>query len=141
MTTEFSLPLRVYIEDTDEGGIVYYVNYLKYLERSRTELMRTFGLERAAISDKGWMFVVSDLSLTYRQPARLDDQVEATARISAVGGATIDFAQTVRRGEAMLVEGNIQIACVTSDTVRAKRLDPTLRAQLEATLVVKEDMT
>ncbi|MDG2037717.1 MAG: YbgC/FadM family acyl-CoA thioesterase, partial [Luminiphilus sp.] len=82
MTTEFSLPIRVYIEDTDAGGIVYYVNYLKYLERSRTELMRTFGLEGAAISDTGWMFVVSDLSLTYRQPARLDDQVEATARIS-----------------------------------------------------------
>ena len=64
MTTEFSLPIRVYIEDTDAGGIVYYVNYLKYLERSRTELMRTFGLEGAAISDTGWMFVVSDLSLT-----------------------------------------------------------------------------
>ncbi|MDG1931191.1 MAG: tol-pal system-associated acyl-CoA thioesterase [Luminiphilus sp.] len=140
MTTEFSLPIRVYIEDTDAGGIVYYVNYLKYLERSRTELMRTFGLEGAAISDTGWMFVVSDLSLTYRQPARLDDQVEATARISAVGGATIDFAQTVRRGEATMVEGNIQIACVASDTGRAKRLDPTLREQLEATLVVKEDM-
>ena len=141
MTTEFSLPIRVYIEDTDAGGIVYYVNYLKYLERSRTELMRTFGLERAAISDTGRMFVVSDLSLTYRQPARLDDQVEATARILAVGGATIDFEQTVRRGEALLVEGNIQIACVASDTGRARRLEPALRAQIEATLVGQEDMT
>ena len=62
MTAEFSLPIRVYIEDTDAGGIVYYVNYLKYLERARTELMRTFGLERAAVSDAGWNFVVSDVA-------------------------------------------------------------------------------
>ena len=73
MTAEFSLPIRVYIEDTDAGGIVYYVNYLKYLERARTELMRTFGLERAAVSDAGWNFVVSDVSLSYKESARLAD--------------------------------------------------------------------
>ncbi|MBM29102.1 MAG: 4-hydroxybenzoyl-CoA thioesterase, partial [Halieaceae bacterium] len=74
MSAEFSLPIRVYIEDTDAGGIVYYVNYLKYLERCRTEFMRALGTDRAAISDEGWMFVVSSLALTYRQPAKLDDQ-------------------------------------------------------------------
>ena len=83
MTAEFSLPIRVYIEDTDAGGIVYYVNYLKYLERARTELMRTFGFERAAVSDAGWNLVVSDMSLSYKEPARLDDQLRATAVISA----------------------------------------------------------
>ena len=65
MTAEFSLPIRVYIEDTDAGGIVYYVNYLKYLERARTEFMRAQGVERAALPDQGWMFVVSNLSLQY----------------------------------------------------------------------------
>ena len=141
MTAEFLLPIRVYIEDTDAGGIVYYVNYLKYLERARTELMRTFGLERAAVSDGGWNFVVSDVSLSYREPARLDDQLHATAVISAVGGATINFYQTVRRDEALLVSGEIQIACVDRGTGRPTRLDAALRKQIEATLAATEEVT
>lgn len=141
MTAEFSLPIRVYIEDTDAGGIVYYVNYLKYLERARTELMRTFGLERAAVSDAGWNFVVSDLSLSYKEPARLDDQLHATAVISAVGGATINFHQTVRRDDTVLVAGDIQIACVDRGTGRPTRLDAALRKQIEATLAATEEVT
>ena len=141
MTAEFSLPIRVYIEDTDAGGIVYYVNYLKYLERARTELMRTFGLERAAVSDAGWNFVVSDVSLSYKEPARLDDQLHATAVISAVGGATINFHQTVRRDDAVLVAGDIQSACVDRGTGRPTRLDAALRQQLEATLAATEEVT
>ena len=141
MTAEFSLPIRVYIEDTDAGGIVYYVNYLKYLERARTELMRTFGLERAAVSDAGWNFVVSDVSLSYKEPARLDDQLHATAVISAVGGATINFHQTVRRDDAVLVAGDIQIACVDGGTGRPTRLDAALRKQIEATLAATEEVT
>ena len=130
MSEEFSLPIRVYIEDTDAGGIVYYVNYLKYLERARTELMRALGWERAAISDQGWMFVVSDLAVTYRQPARLDEQLDATALIQRVGGATIDFFQSVRRGDTVLVDGNIQIACIDEERGRPRRIDPALRARL-----------
>ena len=141
MTAEFSLPIRVYIEDTDAGGIVYYVNYLKYLERARTELMRTFGLERAAVSDAGWNFVVSDVSLSYKEPARLDDQLHATAVISAVGGATINFHQKVRRAGAVLVSGDIQIACVDRGTGRPTRLDAALRKQVEATLAATEEVT
>ena len=141
MTAEFSLPIRVYIEDTDAGGIVYYVNYLKYLERARTELMRTFGLERAAVADAGWNFVVSDVSLSYKEPARLDDQLHATAVISAVGGATINFHQKVRRAGAVLVSGDIQIACVDRGTGRPTRLDAALRKKVEATLAVTEEVT
>ena len=141
MTAEFSLPIRVYIEDTDAGGIVYYVNYLKYLERARTELMRTFGLERAAAADAGWNFVVSDVSLSYKEPARLDDQLHATAVISAVGGATINFHQKVRRADAVLVAGDIQIACVDRGTGRPTRLDAALRKQVEATLAATEEVT
>ena len=141
MTAEFSLPIRVYIEDTDAGGIVYYVNYLRYLERARTELMRTFGLERAAVADAGWNFVVSDVSLSYKEPARLDDQLHATAVISAVGGATINFHQKVRRADAVLVAGDIQIACVDRGTGRPTRLDAALRKQVEATLGATEGVT
>lgn len=138
MSEEFSLPIRVYIEDTDAGGIVYYVNYLKYLERARTELMRALGWERAAISDQGWMFVVSDLAVTYRQPARLDEQLDATALIQRVGGATIDFFQSVRRGDTVLVEGNIQIACIDEERGRPRRIDPALRARLVAASISEE---
>jgi 4-hydroxybenzoyl-CoA thioesterase len=134
VTAEFSLPIRVYIEDTDAGGIVYYVNYLKYLERARTEFMRAQGVERAALSDEGWMFVVSNLSLQYRQPARLDDHVEATVKTAQVGGATIDFIQTVRRDEMTLVEGRVQIACVDRCSGRPRRLEPSIRARLTALL-------
>jgi len=138
VSEEFSLPIRVYIEDTDAGGIVYYVNYLKYLERARTELMRALGWERAAISDQGWMFVVSDLAVTYRQPARLDEQLDATALIQRVGGATIDFFQSVRRGDTVLVEGNIQIACIDEERGRPRRIDPALRARLVAASISEE---
>lgn len=128
--SEFSLPIRVYIEDTDAGGIVYYVNYLKYFERARTEFMRTLGVDRAAISDNGWMFVVSKMSLEYRQPAGLDDALSATLVAQHVGAATIDFDQTVRRDQTLLVEGSVQIACVDRVTGRPKRLASDLRAQL-----------
>ena len=141
MTAEFSLPIRVYIEDTDAGGVVYYVNYLKYLERARTELMRTFGLERAAVSDAGRNFVVSDVSLSYKEPARLDDQLHATAVILAVGGAKVTFHQTVRRDDAVLVAGDIQIACIDRGTGRPTRLDGELRQQIEATLAATEEVT
>ena len=128
--SEFSLPIRVYIEDTDAGGIVYYVNYLKYFERARTEFMRALGVDRAAISDNGWMFVVSKMSLHYRQPARLDDALSVTLVAQHVGAATIDFDQTVRRDQTLLVEGSVQIACVDRETGRPKRVEDELRAQL-----------
>ena len=139
MSTEFLLPVRVYIEDTDAIGIVYYVNYLKYFERCRTELMRALGTERAAISESGWMFVVSKLEVSYRQPAYLDDELQATASITAVGGATIGFFQSVRRGETVLVEGDVQIACVDCETGRPRRLPHLLRRQADASLSAQGD--
>ena len=139
MSTEFLLPVRVYIEDTDAGGIVYYVNYLKYFERCRTELMRALGTKGAAISESGWMFVVSKLEVSYRQPAYLDDELQATASITAVGGATIGLFQSVRRGETVLVEGDVQIACVDCETGRPRRLPNLLRRQADASLSAQGD--
>ena len=141
MSAEFSLPIRVYIEDTDAGGIVYYVNYLKYLERCRTEFMRALGMDRAAISNEGWMYVVSSLALTYRQPARLDDQLEATAAVVAVKGATIRFAQSVKKGGRCMVEGDVTIACVDRASGKPRRLSPELKQQLEARMQNKETTT
>jgi tol-pal system-associated acyl-CoA thioesterase len=132
---EFSLPLRVYIEDTDAGGIVYYVNYLKYIERARTEFMRHLGLDRAAIFSDELMFVVSDLRIAYHAPARLDDELAATARLTFLRGASLRLEQSVRRGGQNLVEAAVTLACVNPQMLTPRRIPKpmldTLRAALE----------
>jgi tol-pal system-associated acyl-CoA thioesterase len=130
MTPEFSLPLRVYIEDTDAGGIVYYVNYLKYFERARTELMRSLGQSKAAVREDGTQYVVTDASISYRRPAVLDDELQVSAAVTSVGAATLTFRQTVRRGQELLAEGQVQVACVDSASGRPRRLDAQLRQRL-----------
>ena len=127
---EFSLPLRVYIEDTDAGGIVYYVNYLKYIERARTEFMRSLGMDREAIFSDEMMFVVADMNLRYHQPARLDDMLEATALLEQVRGASLRLAQTVRRDGKLLLEASVQIACVDPGTLQPRRIPADMLATL-----------
>jgi tol-pal system-associated acyl-CoA thioesterase len=134
---EFSLPIRVYIEDTDAGGIVYYVNYLKYLERARTEFMRELGVHRAAVSDEGWGFVVSNLSVSYLMPAKLDDEIMATAIAQRVGGATIEFTQRIYRGDNVLLTADVQIACVDQMTGRPRRLQGDIRERLLAAMTTE----
>jgi len=119
---EFSLPLRVYIEDTDAGGIVYYVNYLKFMERSRTELMRSLGFDKSFIFNEHLMFVVCDVAVTYFKPAKLDDELTATTVISRVKGATITMRQSIRMGEDVMAEGQVTIACVDKAGVKPRRL-------------------
>ncbi|MEE4108576.1 MAG: tol-pal system-associated acyl-CoA thioesterase [Halieaceae bacterium] len=132
--TEFSLPLRVYIEDTDAGGIVYYVNYLKFIERARTEFMRGLGMERSAIFNADLMFVVSGMQVSYRAPAKLDDELEATARLLAVGGASLRLAQEVRRGRTVLVTAEVSLACVDPSTLAPRRIPKDMLATLRAAL-------
>ena len=130
-TGEFSLALRVYIEDTDAGGIVYYVNYLKFMERARTEFMRSLGFGKDYIFNHDLMFVVRDVALQYRQPARLDDVLTATAGISKLGGASMIFAQTVKRADELLVTGEVTVACVDRAGVKPRRLPPDMIAALQ----------
>lgn len=129
---EFSLPLRVYIEDTDAGGIVYYVNYLKFIERARTEFMRALGLSRSVIFTDDMMFVVSDLNARYVQPATLDDELEATAGLRAVGGASLKLHQSVRRGETVLMEAEVSLACVSPENLLPRRIPKAMLATLRA---------
>jgi tol-pal system-associated acyl-CoA thioesterase len=121
---EFSLPVRVYIEDTDAGGIVYYVNYLKFMERARTEFMRTRGFGKEYIFNHDLMFVVRDVAVHYRGPARLDDKLQATARIRALKGASMVMSQQVMRAGEVLAEGEVTIACVDRGGVKPRRLPP-----------------
>ncbi len=109
---EFSFPLRVYIEDTDAQGIVYYVNYLKYMERGRAEWLRSCGFERSAFGDEGRMFVVHSLETQYLKPAKLDDQLRVTARSIKYGRAYFVVEQKVFREGELLCKGTIKVACV-----------------------------
>lgn len=127
---EFSLPVRVYIEDTDAGGIVYYVNYLKFMERARTEFMRTLGFGKDYIFNHDLMFVVRDVAVNYRLPAQLDDELRVTACIDQLRGASMSMRQTVRRGDEVLAEATITIACVDRAGVKPRRIPGEMAARL-----------
>ncbi len=133
----FSWPARVYWEDTDGGGIVYYANYLRFLERARTEWLRSLGYSQQALArDPGIVFAVVSLSVEYRKPARLDDELVITCEPNPEGAVTLRFSQRIYRTEpdavsraagegtrgALLVEADVRVACVDAATLRPKRL-------------------
>lgn len=109
---EFLHTVRVYIEDTDAGGIVYYVNYLKFFERTRTEFLRSLGYGKVAVLKNGLLLVVRRAQVEYRAPAELDDELLVTAQIIKLGRSYVTFVQEIRRGEEVLCSGEIQVACV-----------------------------
>ena len=128
----FSFALRVYWEDTDAGGVVFYANYLKYFERARTEWLRSlgFGQERMRI-ESSVMFIVTDTSLRYLRPARLDDLLDITVKVEHAGRAQMTIAQQAwRRGDAadgaadrqLLAQGTIRIGCVDAKTFKPQRI-------------------
>ena len=129
---EFQLPLRVYIEDTDAGGIVYYVNYLKYMERARTELMRSLEIAKAAILDDALLFVVSDIQVKYRRSAKLDDSLIATAKLCELGRVKMCFEQKIFRGDELLCEGLVDIACVDKQALKPRRIPAQVLEKLGA---------
>jgi len=127
---EYRLPIRVYIEDTDAGGIVYYVNYLKYFERARTELIRSLGVDKTAVMEDGSVFVVTSAAIDYHAPARLDDQLEAVAEVVGSGAATIEFRQSVLRSGIELASGQVRVAFTDGESGKPKRMPKKLRELL-----------
>ena len=127
----FSLPLRVYIEDTDAGGIVYYVNYLKFMERARTELMRSLGYDKPAILEENCLMVVHCADVQYRKPAKLDDALTATAVVSKLARSYIVFYQEVLRDGELLCAGTIKVACVTQDAMKPTALPKSVHTALK----------
>ena len=126
--------VRVYYEDTDAAGIVYYANYLKFAERARSEWLREIGGDEArALKAGGLLFVVRRCEIDFRQPARLDDLLEVATRVTGFAGATLDLDQTVRRGDAELVAMKVMLACLNS-AGRPARLPAALRAALASLL-------
>ena len=135
---EHRFDLRVYYEDTDLAGIVYYANYLKFAERGRRELMRDLGVEsKNLIADHGVHLVVRNCNIDYFKPANLDDQIEVHTRVVKVGGASMQGDQRVMRGAEELVRINILIACY-GDNGKTARMPGELRSKLKKLVTTEE---
>lgn len=113
----FSLPIRIYIEDTDAAGIVYYVNYLKFMERARTEYLRHIGFGHYLLTED-YLFVVRKVQIDYKQPAKMDDLLQVTARIIKQGKASLQFEQCLYRNDSLLCAAIIDIACVHQQSLK-----------------------
>lgn len=127
----FSLPVKVYLEDTDAGGIVYHVNYLKYMERARTEFLSRLGYDKPAILASGLMLVVHSMDIVFARPATLGEQLHATAAVQQLARSYVVFAQEVRRGDECLCRAKVKVACITQDTHRPKAMPDEVRHFLE----------
>lgn len=125
-TNAFAWPVRIYWEDTDAGGIVYYANYLKFMERSRTEWLRAAGVEQAPLKEQhGLMFVVVDIEAHYRKPARYDDELLVTCAIEDRSRASLTFQQRIYRGGLageLLVEGKVRVACLDAVNLKPRAM-------------------
>ncbi len=133
--SSFSLPVRVYYEDTDAGGVVYYANYLKFCERARTDWLRAIGFEQGRLSaEDGVVFVVRSVKADYLQSAVLDDLLEVVTTIARLGHASVVFAQKILRDDQAVFDAQITIACINLTSKRATPIPPAVRAQF-ATLV------
>ena len=131
MAELFVHPIRIYCEDTDAGGIVFYANYLKFFERARTEWLRHLGLEQQHLRETtGGMFVVTHTSLRYLLPARLDDVIQVSAQLQEKGRASLSLEQQATRhdgpGASLLCAGSIRIGWVDAASMRPARIPPSL---------------
>ena len=131
MSSEFQFPIRVYWEDTDAGGIVFYANYLKFFERARTEWLRAAGVEQHQLREEtGAIFVVAGTSLRYLAPARLDDLLTVTVEPQPAGRASLVVRQRALRGDTLLCEGEIRIGCVRAEDLKPQRLPDSVGAAI-----------
>jgi acyl-CoA thioester hydrolase len=137
----FQWPVRVYWEDTDAGGIVFYANYLKFFERARTEWLRSLGIEQSALREAtGGMFIVGETAVRYHRPARLDDELLVTAAVRETGRASLIIVQQAflknwiagqARNDSLLCEGTIRIGWVDERTLKPARIPPTILEALK----------
>jgi len=128
---DFSATMRIYWEDTDAAGIVFYANYLKFFERARTEWLRGLGFGQEALRmEAGIAFVVSETRLRYRRPARLDDVIDVSVAVVHLGQASLEIAQEAHRAGELLADATIRIGCVELRTFRPCRIPNEIRLSI-----------
>src|ERR1700682_4266137 len=117
----FAINCRVYWEDTDAGGVVYYANYLKFMERCRTDWLRALGIDQHRLrAERGLQFAVVSVGVEFLRPAILNDEILVTARLERLTGATIVFKQTIMRGDVQLIDASARVACLDSGTLKPR---------------------
>jgi len=117
----FSMSCRTYWEDTDAGGVVYYANYLKFMERCRSDWLRALGIDQNRLrAERQLQFAVVSVAVDFLRPAVLHDEIIVTAELERLSGATIVFKQTILRGAAQLIDANVRIACLDSGTLKPR---------------------
>ncbi|WP_153099568.1 tol-pal system-associated acyl-CoA thioesterase [Paraburkholderia hayleyella] len=137
----FTWPVRVYYEDTDAGGIVFYANYLKFFERARTEWLRACGIDQRRLTDEtGVQFIVCSTALDYRAPARLDDRLSITSRITRLGRASVDFLQEAWHKGTLLATSTSRIGCVGREALRPMAIPPSVLAALQHGIAERPSM-
>jgi len=130
-TNRFELPVRVYWEDTDAGGVVYHANYLRYLERARSDWLRALCVEQERMRiEENAQLVVRSIHCDYLRAARLDDELLVSAAVSALGRASFVFAQTIEKKDELIVRAELKAACIDATTLRARRFPDNLAALL-----------
>lgn len=128
----FSLPVRVYFQDTDAGGVVYHASYVNFMERARTEWLRTHGYSNAGLMKEfGVVFVVRTIKLDYLKPALLDDLLDVTAQIKDLGRSRLSLVQSVRRGDEVLTEAEVHLVCVSVESFKPVSVPEVLSEQLK----------
>ena len=132
--SEFSWPVRVYYEDTDSGGVVYYANYLKFMERARTEWLRNLGYDQVELKGEGLIFAVRRAELDYLKPAYLDDLLRVESQVSECGRVSIDFEQNIHREGDVLCRGRIRIVSLHAKTFRPRALPERMRDNIESAM-------
>ena len=131
--TDYRFSIRVYWEDTDAGGVVYYANYLRFFERARTEWLRTLGVAQQRLrEDEGVIFIVSESTVRYLRPALLDDRLDVTVALRECGRASLSLAQQAWRGDILLAEGTVRVGCVDAGTFRPRRIPSSILQHLSA---------
>ena len=127
----FALPVRVYFQDTDAGGVVYHASYVNFMERARTEWLRTHGYSNAGLMKEfGVVFVVRSLKLDYLKPALLDDLLNVTAQIKEIGRSRLNLLQSVLRGDDLLTEAEVHLVCVSLEGFKPVSVPEVLRKRL-----------
>jgi acyl-CoA thioester hydrolase len=124
---KFIWPIRVYYEDTDAGGVVFYANYLKFFERARTEMLRAMGFEQdGLIANEGIIFAVRSVQIDYLSPARFNELLQVSAEVTLAKKASLVFSQLITRGDDVLCKSIIRIACLDAKTMRPKAIPENL---------------
>jgi acyl-CoA thioester hydrolase len=129
----FSFPVRIYFEDTDSGGVVYHSNYLKFMERARTEWLRSVGIDQHHLKYHAHiMFVVHRIDIQYKLPARFNDDLVVKSELLEIGSSKIEFRQMIYRDEEMLIDADVDIACIDSEKFKPVRIPSTVKQTMES---------